>query len=131
MEHNYNVIIIGAGNLGQALANYGGFTKRGFQMAGIFDIDPEKIGKKINDIPVYSIDEIETFVKEHPVHIAALTVPKDQASRIAGRLAEVGVEAFWNFASTDLKVPSHVVVENVHLAESLMRLSYRLSEKDK
>ena len=71
------------------------------------------------------------FVKEHPVHIAALTVPKDQASRIAGRLAEVGVEAFWNFASTDLKVPSHVVVENVHLAESLMRLSYRLSEKDK
>ena len=94
--------------------------------------DPkEKIGKKINDIPVYSIEDIEVFVKEHPVHIAALTVPKDQASKIAGRLAEVGVEAFWNFASTDLKVPSHVVVENVHLAESLMRLSYRLSEKDK
>ena len=115
----------------RALANYGGFTKRGFQMAGIFDVDKEKIGKKINDIPVYSIEDIEVFVKEHPVHIAALTVPKDQASKIAGRLAEVGVEAFWNFASTDLKVPSHVVVENVHLAESLMRLSYRLSEKDK
>ena len=64
LEHNYNVIIIGAGNLGQALANYGGFTKRGFQMAGIFDIDPEKIGKKINDIPVYSIEDIEKFVKE-------------------------------------------------------------------
>lgn len=131
LEHNYNVIIIGAGNLGRALANYGGFTKRGFQMAGIFDVDKEKIGKKINDIPVYSIEDIEVFIKEHPVHIAALTVPKDQASKIAGRLAEVGVEAFWNFASTDLKVPSHVVVENVHLAESLMRLSYRLSEKDK
>lgn len=78
LEHNYNVIIIGAGNLGRALANYGGFTKRGFQMAGIFDVDKEKIGKKINDIPVYSIEDIEVFVKEHPVHIAALTVPKDQ-----------------------------------------------------
>ena len=131
LEHNYNVIIVGAGNLGQALANYGGFTKRGFQMAAIFDINPEKIGKTINGIPVYSIDEIETFIQKHSVDIAALTLPKDQASKIAGYLAEVGVEAFWNFASTDLKVPSHVVVENVHLAESLMRLSYRLSEKDK
>ena len=131
LDRVHNMIFVGAGNLGRALANYGGFTKRGFQMAGIFDVDKEKIGKKINDIPVYSIEDIEVFVKEHPVHIAALTVPKDQASKIAGRLAEVGVEAFWNFASTDLKVPSHVVVENVHLAESLMRLSYRLSEKDK
>ena len=131
LEYNYNVIIVGAGNLGQALANYGGFTKRGFQMAAIFDINPEKIGKTINGIPVYSIDEIETFIQKHSVDIAALTLPKDQASKIAGYLAEVGVEAFWNFASTDLKVPSHVVVENVHLAESLMRLSYRLSEKDK
>ena len=131
LEHNYNVIIVGAGNLGQALANYGGFTKLGFQMAAIFDINPEKIGKTINGIPVYSIDEIETFIQKHSVDIAALTLPKDQASKIAGYLAEVGVEAFWNFASTDLKVPSHVVVENVHLAESLMRLSYRLSEKDK
>ena len=100
-------------------------------MAAIFDINPEKIGKTINGIPVYSIDEIETFIQKHSVDIAALTLPKDQASKIAGYLAEVGVEAFWNFASTDLKVPSHVVVENVHLAESLMRLSYRLSEKDK
>ena len=129
LEHNYNVIIIGAGNLGRALANYGGFTKRGFQMAGIFDVDKEKIGKKINDIPVYSIEDIEVFVKEHPVHIAALTVPKDQASKIAGRLAEVGVEAFWNFASTDLKVPSHVVVENVHLAESLIVCQKKISKR--
>lgn len=129
LEHNYNVIIIGAGNLGQALANYGGFTKHGFRISGIFDINTDVIGKKINGIQVLSIEGIEEFVKENPVNIAALTLPKDQASKIAGSLADMGVEAFWNFASTDLNLPAHVVVENVHLAESLMRLSYKLSEK--
>ncbi len=129
LEHNYNVVIIGAGNLGQALANYGGFTKRGFRISGIFDISPEVIGKRINGIEVMAIDTIEDFAKKNPVNIAALTIPKDQASQIAGRLADMGVEAFWNFASTDLNLPPHVVVENVHLAESLMRLSYKLSEK--
>lgn len=129
LEHNYNVVIIGAGNLGQALANYGGFTKRGFRISGIFDINPAVIGKVINGIEVMSIETIEEFAQENPVHIAALTIPKDQASKIAGRLADMGVEAFWNFASTDLNLPPHVVVENVHLAESLMRLSYKLSEK--
>ncbi len=129
LEHHYNVIIVGAGNLGQALANYAGFVKRGFRISGIFDINPAVIGQVINGIEVMSIDVLETFVKEQGVNIAALTLPKDQASRIARKLAEMGVEAFWNFASTDLNLPEHVVVENVHLAESLMRLSYKLSEK--
>lgn len=129
LEHNYNVVIIGAGNLGQALANYSGFIKHGFQICGIFDISSEVIGKVINGIPVMSVRDLEEFMHLNPIHIAALTLPKDQASKIAGRLAEMGVEAFWNFASTDLNLPSHVVVENVHLAESLMRLSYKLTEK--
>lgn len=130
LEHNYNVIIIGAGNLGQALANYSGFVKRGFHVSGIFDIDPTVVGKKINGIQVMPVEDLETFTREQAVHIAALTLPKDQASKIAGRLADLGVKAFWNFASTDLNLPEHVVVENVHLAESLMRLSYKLSEKN-
>jgi redox-sensing transcriptional repressor len=129
LEHNYNVVIIGAGNLGQALANYGGFTKRGFQISGIFDVNPIVIGNVINGIEVMSIEKIEDFVNQNKVDIAALTLPKDQASKIAGYLADMGVEAFWNFASTDLKLPSQAVVENVHLAESLMRLSYKLSQK--
>lgn len=129
LEHNYNVVIIGAGNLGQALANYSGFTKHGFQISGIFDVRQEVIGKVINGIPVMSIVELEKFMVSHPIHIAALTLPKDQASQIAGRLADMGVKAFWNFASTDLNLPSCAVVENVHLAESLMRLSYKLSDK--
>lgn len=129
LEHNYSVVIIGAGNLGQALANYGGFTKHGFRISGIFDIDRTVIGKTINKMKVMSMDELENFMKQNPVDIAALTLPKDQASKIAGSLAEMGVAAFWNFASTDLNLPAHVMVENVHLAESLMRLSYKLSEK--
>lgn len=129
LEHNYNVIIIGAGNLGQALANYGGFAARGFCISGIFDTDPDVVGKRIHDIEVMSIYVLEEFVKMNEVNIAALTLPKDQASRIACRLAELSVEAFWNFAPTDLNLPSNTVVENVHLEESLMRLSYKLSEK--
>lgn len=129
LEHNYNVIIIGAGNLGQALANYGGFAARGFRISGIFDTDPDVVGKRIHDIEVMSIHVLEDFVKINEVNIAALTLPKDQASRIACRLAELSVEAFWNFAPTDLNLPSNTVVENVHLEESLMRLSYKLSEK--
>lgn len=129
LEHNYNVIIIGAGNLGQALANYGGFSARGFRISGIFDTNPDVVGKRIHDIEVMSVHVLEDFVKTNEVDIAALTLPKDQASRIACRLAELSVEAFWNFAPTDLNLPSNTVVENVHLEESLMRLSYKLSEK--
>ena len=129
LEHNYNVIIIGAGHLGQALANYGGFAARGFRISGIFDTDPDVVGKRIHDIEVMSVHVLEDFVKTNEVDIAALTLPKDQASRIACRLAELSVEAFWNFAPTDLNLPSNTVVENVHLEESLMRLSYKLSEK--
>lgn len=129
LEYDYNVIIIGAGNLGQALANYGRFAKRGFRITGIFDIDPAVVGKVINGVTVMDMSEVETHVRTGRVNIAALTLPKDQASQTACRLADFGVEAFWNFASTDLNLPPHVVVENVHLAESLMRLSYKLSEK--
>ena len=129
LEHDYHVIIVGAGNLGQALANYGGFTKRGFRISGIFDIDPAVIGKVINGVEVLPMSEVEQHVQVNGVNIAALTLPKEQASRTASQLADFGVQAFWNFASTDLNLPEDVVVENVHLAESLMRLSYKLSEK--
>lgn len=129
LEHQYNVAILGAGNLGQALANYGGFTKRGFHISGIFDVNPDIIGKSINGNVVLSIDELENYVKDGKIDIVALTLPKIHASHMAGELAAMGVEAFWNFTSTDLNLSDDVVVENVHLAESLMRLSYKLSEK--
>lgn len=129
LDKKYNIIIIGAGNLGQALANYADFERRGFYVKGIFDINPRLVGLSIRGIEIKNIDQIEEFVKMHQIDIAALTLPKAKAPQIASDLAKWGIKGIWNFAPTDLHLPEEVVVENVHLAESLMKLSYKLSER--
>lgn len=126
LDKRHQVIILGAGNLGQALAGYGGFEKRGFHISGIFDTDKEKVGKKVGDIVIRDMDDLREFVGEYPVDIAALTLPRSAAPEVAAELMNMGVRAFWNFAATDLNLPGYVAVENVHLAESLMRLSYNI-----
>lgn len=126
LDRRYNVIIIGAGNLGQALANYSDFERRGFVIKAIFDINPRLVGLSIRGIEVRQMDELENYVKEERVHIAALTLPKTKAAMVAADLVGWGVRAFWNFASVDLNLPKNIKVENVHLSESLMRLSYNL-----
>lgn len=130
LDTRYNMIIIGAGNLGQALANYADFERRGFMVTGLFDISPKLIGTQVRGITVRSSEELEEFLKTDKVDIAAITVPKAKAPGIASDLAKWGVKGIWNFAPTDLNLPKDVTVENVHLAESLMKLSYRLSGKD-
>ncbi len=127
LEEDHNIIIIGAGNLGQALANYASFEKRGFILKGIFDVNPRLQGISIRGVPVRMMDELSAFVKENDVAIAALTIPKDKAVDVASMLVENGVRAIWNFAHTDLNLPEHIIVENVHLSESLMQLSYKIS----
>jgi redox-sensing transcriptional repressor len=129
LDTKYNVIIIGGGNLGQALANYVDFERRGFYVKAIFDISPQVIGSDIRGITVRSNDELEDYIKINKVDIAAITVPKAKAPALAADLARWGVKGIWNFAPTDLNLPKEVTVENVHLAESLMKLSYRLSGK--
>lgn len=126
IDQQHNLIIIGAGNLGQAIANYTNFERRGFVIKGMFDINPKLIGLVIRGIEIRSVDDLEFFIKENEIQIAALTIPKTKASEIADRLVKAGIKAIWNFAHTDLVVPDDVVVENVHLSESLMRLSYRV-----
>lgn len=130
LDRKYNTIIIGAGNLGQALANYTDFERRGFTIQSIFDINPILKGMSIRGIPIRMMTELEDYIKTHDVHIAALTIPKEKAPSIAADLARWGIKAIWNFAPTDLNVPEDVMVENVHLAESLMRLSYRLKASE-
>lgn len=127
LDKQHNIIIIGAGNLGQALANYADFERRGFTLKSLFDIDPKLIGNEIRGIKIRPIDELESYMKENYVDIAAITVPRFKASEIANNLAKWGIKAMWNFAPTDLNLPKDIVVENVHLAESLLRLSFRLS----
>lgn len=130
LDAKYQVIIIGAGNLGQALANYADFEKKGFFVSAIFDINPKLIGTDIRGITVKSMDELNDYASHNKIDIAAITVPKAKAPTIASELAKLGVRGIWNFAPTDLNLPKEVTVENVHLIDSLMKLSYRLSEKE-
>lgn len=130
LEEEHDMVIIGAGNLGQALANYAAFAKIGFVVKGIFDVNPTLKGVSIRGVPIRMMDELKEFIKENNIEIAILTIPKIKAIEVAKQLADIGVKAIWNFAHTDLNLPDSVIVENVHLSESLMRLSYNISRYD-
>lgn len=127
LDKKHNMIIIGAGNLGQALANYVAFEKRGFILKGIFDVNPRLAGICIRGIEIKMMDELNDFVKNNDIEIGVLTIPKTKAIEVANVLVANGVKAIWNFAHTDLNIPDNIIVENVHLSESLMRLSYNIT----
>ena len=118
------MIILGAGNLGQALANYVDFEKRGFRLVGIFDVNPVLEGIAVRGLEIQMLSELPFFLRENNVEIAILTLPKNKAKEMADILVENGIKAIWNFAHLDLETPDDVIVENVHLSESLMTLSY-------
>lgn len=130
IDREHNMLIIGAGNLGKAIINYSDFEKRGFIIKGIFDNNPKLKGTKIRDIEVRMMDELTDFIRENAIEIVALTIPKEAAKQIARVVADAGVKAIWNFAHTDLNLPDDVIVENVHLSESLMRLSYTIANRN-
>ena len=127
LHKTHNLIIIGAGNLGQALANHMNFERRGFLFRGIFDNNPALFGKKIRDLEVQPMEELETFVKENEIDIAVLTIPKDNALEVAERLARQDIKGIWNFAHIDLNLSKEIQVENVHLSDSLMKLTYNIN----
>lgn len=129
LTSKHNLVLIGAGNLGQALAGYVNFEKRGFLVKGIFDTNPELIGKSIRNIPILSIEKIEDYIKENDIDIAVLAIPRAAAREVGQRLIDCGIRAIWNFAPVDLETPPGVVVENVHLSESLMKLSYAMDNE--
>jgi len=127
LDKTHRFIIIGAGNLGQALGGYINFERRGFIFSGIFDINPQVVGRDVRGIKVRDLKEMDDFVKENDIDIAVLTLPKSGAVEVAERLANVGIKAIWNFAHVDLHLPEGIQVENVHLSDSLMKLSYNLN----
>lgn len=128
LEEDHSMIIIGAGNLGQALANYASFERNGFILKSLFDVNPRLEGVTIRGIPVRMLDELEGYLQENDIEIAALTLPKSKAEEVADVLVANGIKAIWNFAHTDLTLPKDVIVESVHLADSLMKLSYNISQ---
>ena len=130
LNKEYNTVIIGAGNIGQAIANYNSFNKMAFNLKGIFDVNVKLIGLKIRDIEIKDMDEVEEFLRKENIHIAIICVPKNRAQGVADIVTRNGVKGIWNFAPIDLKVNDEVIVENVHLSESLMTLSYLLNERE-
>lgn len=126
LDKEHDVIIIGAGNLGRAIANYSDFARRGFSIRAIFDVKKELIGQSVGSIKVQDAAGLKEYIINKKPEIVALTIPKDQAVALANEVVALGVRAIWNFAPVELRLPKGVVVENVHLTESLMRLSYNI-----
>jgi redox-sensing transcriptional repressor len=130
LTKDYKTVIIGAGNIGQAIANYTRFDRLGFALSGIFDANPKLIGLRIRDVEIQDIDDLPQFLENTKIDVGIICVPKNSAQRVCDGLVQNGVKAIWNFAPTDLVVPNDIVVENVHLSESLLTLSYLLKDKD-
>lgn len=129
LDEKHNYVIIGAGNLGQALANSLSFEKRGFILKGMFDVRPELMGLTIRGIQIQDMCNLQKFIEMNDIEIAVLTLPKAKAAEVADLLVSTGIKGIWNFAHTDLKLPADIIVENVHLSDSLMKLSYRIKHQ--
>jgi redox-sensing transcriptional repressor len=129
VNKKFHTIIVGAGNMGQALANYGNFEKRGFKLVGIFDVSPKLVGKSIKGTEVRHLDTLEEFLKSTPVDIAMLSVPYEATPEVAVMLGRVGINGVCILCPLDLKLPHDCIIENVHLSDSLMVLGYKLTEK--
>ncbi|KPU43643.1 redox-sensing transcriptional repressor Rex [Oxobacter pfennigii] len=128
LHANYNMVIAGAGNLGQAIAGYSNFEKEGFRVKALFDINPKLIGLSIRDIEIFDIDNLRNYLHDNKVDIGIICTPRVQAQKVADVMVKNGITAIWNFAPTDLDVPRGVIVENVHLLDSLLTLTYRVNE---
>lgn len=130
LDKTYKTVIVGAGNVGRAVANYSFFRESGFKLQGIFDVDPKVIGEELLGHKILPLDIIETFMKEEQTDIGIICTPKDQSQFVVDKMVLCGIKAIWNFAPIDLRVPNDVIVENVHLSESLFTISYLLKEAE-
>ena len=124
----YNAVLIGAGNIGQAIANYSRFTDIGLGITAIFDANPKLVGMRIRDVEIKDIDELKGYLEENHIYMGILCVPRINAQKVCDVLVNGGVRGIWNFAPIDLHVPETVKVENVHLSESLLTLVYQMNK---
>ncbi len=123
LDHDYNVVIVGAGNIGRALGGYQGFEKYGFKVRAMFDSNP--VIDNVGGIKVYNMSQFESYVKDNTVDMAVIATPKAAAQSVADRIIVSGIKSIWNFAPIDLEVPDYVSIENISMSESLLVLSYR------
>ena len=130
IDQNYKTIMVGAGNIGQAIANYASFERLGIELVAIFDVNPKVIGTKIRDIEIDAESNLKEYLKNNDIAIGIICVPKMNAQRVCDELVSGGIKGIWNFAPVDLSVPDDVKVENVHLSESLSTLIYLLHTRE-
>ena len=130
LGREWRVIILGAGKIGAALAQYRGFRQRGFVILAAYDSNPEKIGRKLEGIPVRDIAQLERDVRQEHPDIAVLTVPADEAQPVLDRVVKTGIKAVLNFAPTQLQAPADVTVKTVNMAMELEGLSYALTNRE-
>ena len=130
MNRSHTVVILGAGNLGRALIENFQFRANGFRLTAAFDVDPVLVGTRLGGVPVYHVDMLESYMQERRISVGVLTVPASVALESARRLAACGVEGIWNFTNVELPEQelTDVQVENVHFADSLLKLNYMISE---
>jgi redox-sensing transcriptional repressor len=124
LTHDWPCVIAGMGNLGQALANYAGFSERGFVIAALVDADPAKIGTALLGVPISPIDDLEVLVAEHGITIGVIATPAHAAQDVANRMVEAGITSILNFAPTVISVPDGILVRKVDLAVELQILSF-------
>ncbi len=130
LDHKLDAILIGVGNLGKAVASHMNFAERGFRLIGLFDSNPSLIGKELSGIKIMDTSELQSFCEERKPTVAILCIPKAAAESLGKRLLDCGIRCFWNFSHYDFTLEyDDVIVENVHLSDSLMTLGYRVNEK--
>ena len=130
VDNDHHLIMIGVGNLGRALLHNFHFSQAGFTVDAAFDISPSVVGTSVNGIPVYSMQELDSFVQQHHVDVVVLTIPQSVAQDTATHLIELGIRGFWNFTNVELSSPTDdVKFENIHFADSLLTLSYRIANR--
>lgn len=130
LDREYRMIILGCGNLGQALANYTHYYKAGFKVCGMFDVNPRLIGLRINDIEVMDYNDLEKYLEENEIEIGIICTNKDSAQEAANKLIAGKIKGIWNFAPMDLDVEEHIALENVHLSDSLHSLAYHINHDE-
>lgn len=130
-DKGYKAVLIGAGHIGHALMDNFCFSQWGFNIVRAFDIDHTIIGTEVGGVPVSDMNELESFLNENTVDVAVLTVPRSVAQKVAAQVTDCGIKAIWNFTNIELFEPeSNIIVENVHFSDSLLTLSYFISESN-
>jgi redox-sensing transcriptional repressor len=131
LNREYKMAIIGCGNLGQAIANYATYYKRGYKITAMFDVNPKLIGIRINDIEVQDYENLDEYLENNPIDIGIICTTKNNAQDVADKLVAGKVKGIWNFAPADIQVGDGVVLENVHLSDSLNTLTYYINHQDR